>query len=59
MTTTEMMRYEISWENANASGSRFVLAESEGKAFERFDGDWSDNGDEVPSRWVSGQWAVA
>jgi len=58
-TTTTTKRYEISWESENGSGSVFVLADSEDKALEQFDCDWSEHGDDVPSRWVSATWSNA
>jgi hypothetical protein len=52
------MIYEIKFENETSSGTKNVCAESEAEALAKFRDSYDEHGDEVPSHWVVGTWAV-
>ena len=58
--TTEdtAMIYELKFENEISSGTKNVRAESEAEALAKFRASYEEHGDEVPSCWVVGTWAV-
>lgn len=53
-----MMRFEISYERADRSGSKFVLARTDDEALAKFREQWEEFGDPAPSAWVSGRYAM-
>lgn len=50
--------YEVSYEAAGFSGTKLVRACSPEQALAKFAEDRSEYGDDVPTAWVTAQWAV-
>jgi hypothetical protein len=51
-------RYEIGYESKTGSGTKFVLATSDAEALRLFREEWEEYGDEAPTCWIVGRWAV-